>query len=168
MPFSNQTLALFTRHWNTIAGTLFSKDVYFPVLEEDENGVARGNDWATGFLRGVGLRSASWAELIEDEEHGGAILPMFALAHEHDPDPEKRPAPISEDGREKLLQAMIAGLVHVYRYFEPHRHAGARDHAQPRTVRRGGPKVGRNDPCSCGSGKKYKHCCGSGQGPVLH
>ena len=28
------------------------------------------------------------------------------------------------------------------------------------TVRRDTPKVGRNDPCPCGSGKKYKHCCG--------
>lgn len=28
------------------------------------------------------------------------------------------------------------------------------------TVRRETPKVGRNDPCPCGSGKKYKHCCG--------
>ena len=25
---------------------------------------------------------------------------------------------------------------------------------------RKGPKVGRNDPCPCGSGNKYKHCCG--------
>jgi preprotein translocase subunit SecA len=25
---------------------------------------------------------------------------------------------------------------------------------------RSGPKVGRNDPCPCGSGKKYKQCCG--------
>jgi len=24
----------------------------------------------------------------------------------------------------------------------------------------GGKKIGRNDPCPCGSGKKYKHCCG--------
>ena len=31
---------------------------------------------------------------------------------------------------------------------------------QSRTVRRETPKVGRNDPCPCGSGKKYKHCCG--------
>lgn len=31
------------------------------------------------------------------------------------------------------------------------------------TVRREEPKVGRNDPCSCGSGKKYKKCCGAGQ-----
>jgi len=27
-------------------------------------------------------------------------------------------------------------------------------------VKREGPKLGRNDPCSCGSGKKYKKCCG--------
>ena len=27
-------------------------------------------------------------------------------------------------------------------------------------VRRASPKVGRNDPCPCGSGKKYKKCCG--------
>ena len=29
----------------------------------------------------------------------------------------------------------------------------------PKTVVRTGPKVGRNDPCPCGSGRKYKHCC---------
>ena len=32
--------------------------------------------------------------------------------------------------------------------------------AKPETVRRDAPKVGRNDPCPCGSGKKYKNCCG--------
>jgi preprotein translocase subunit SecA len=31
---------------------------------------------------------------------------------------------------------------------------------KPATVRKDGPKVGRNDPCPCGSGKKYKKCCG--------
>jgi preprotein translocase subunit SecA len=33
--------------------------------------------------------------------------------------------------------------------------------AVPQTVRVG-PKVGRNDPCPCGSGKKYKNCHGAG------
>ena len=32
---------------------------------------------------------------------------------------------------------------------------------RPTTVRRSQPKVGRNDPCPCGSGKKYKKCCGA-------
>ena len=35
--------------------------------------------------------------------------------------------------------------------------AAAVEKAKPVRV---GPKVGRNDPCPCGSGKKYKHCCG--------
>lgn len=37
-----------------------------------------------------------------------------------------------------------------------------RDAAAPKVsqVTRGQPKVGRNDPCTCGSGKKYKKCCG--------
>lgn len=36
------------------------------------------------------------------------------------------------------------------------------DHPQkPETFKREGEKVGRNDPCSCGSGKKFKKCCGS-------
>ncbi len=34
---------------------------------------------------------------------------------------------------------------------------------KPSTVRRQGKKVGRNDPCPCGSGKKYKQCCGSAE-----
>lgn len=32
--------------------------------------------------------------------------------------------------------------------------------AKPETVRRTDPKIGRNDPCPCGSGQKYKKCCG--------
>lgn len=32
--------------------------------------------------------------------------------------------------------------------------------AAPAPITRAGVKVGRNDPCICGSGKKYKHCCG--------
>ena len=30
----------------------------------------------------------------------------------------------------------------------------------PAPIKSSTPKVGRNDPCPCGSGKKYKHCCG--------
>jgi SEC-C motif-containing protein len=37
--------------------------------------------------------------------------------------------------------------------------AGQIHGAQP--VKRLEPKIGRNDPCSCGSGKKFKKCCGA-------
>lgn len=35
-----------------------------------------------------------------------------------------------------------------------------KEYKASKTVRRAEPKIGRNDPCPCGSGKKYKHCCG--------
>ncbi len=35
---------------------------------------------------------------------------------------------------------------------------------RPETIVRDGPRVGRNDPCPCGSGKKYKKCCGANAG----
>ena len=34
------------------------------------------------------------------------------------------------------------------------------ERAKPKTVKRKGAKVGRNEPCPCGSGKKFKKCCG--------
>ncbi len=37
---------------------------------------------------------------------------------------------------------------------------GEEETQKPQTYRRQGKKVGRNDPCPCGSGKKYKKCCG--------
>ena len=55
---------------------------------------------------------------------------------------------------------------------DPQERTTAHDDAQPRpvfythnsaqppeTYRRPEPKIGRNDPCPCGSGRKYKHCC---------
>jgi preprotein translocase subunit SecA len=44
---------------------------------------------------------------------------------------------------------------------EQARMAGAGDMQTVQQVVRSGEKVGRNDPCPCGSGKKYKKCCGA-------
>ena len=49
----------------------------------------------------------------------------------------------------------VDGESHTHKEGEGHQH-----HAKPETVVREEPKVGRNDPCICGSGKKYKKCCG--------
>lgn len=42
---------------------------------------------------------------------------------------------------------------------EPHVHGPHCGHNH--TYVRSEPKIGRNDPCPCGSGKKYKKCCGA-------
>ena len=53
----SEFLDLVLRHLNVIADTLQSGDVYVPLLLEDDDGVAHGNDWAQGFSRGHGFAS---------------------------------------------------------------------------------------------------------------
>lgn len=159
---ANDLLGLLMRHWNAISDglgrSLEGKHFYMPVLLEDDAGIARGNDWARGFMRGMSLRRDGWAELVNDEEHGGPLVVIMMLYYENDPDPELRPPPIPDDKRDEIIARLVAGLALIYRYFEPHRRDMSRI---PQFVhqRRVGPKIGRNDPCPCGSGKKYKQCC---------
>jgi len=47
----------------------------------------------------------------------------------------------------------------IYKYFEAQRSLGVGLQSAATTSRRIAPKIGRNDPCPCGSGKKFKHCC---------
>ena len=154
-------VALIMRHWNVIVDVLNSNEVFLPLLLEDENGAARANDWANGFMRGMELRREDWAVLLDDEEDGGSIVPIFTLAHEHSPDPEMRPykEPITTELREKLIAGAAAGVMAIYSYFEPERFAAAQVTRESGTFRRSMPKIGRNEPCPCGSGKKFKQCC---------
>ena len=154
-------MSLLMRHWNAIVDTLNSGEVYQPLLLEDESGIAHGNDWANGFLRGMEFGKEDWAHLLDDEDSGGSLVAIFALANENNPDPEMRPYkdPISANLRETLIVSAAAGTMQIYRYFNAQRFFHNPLGNMP-TFRRTMPKLGRNDPCPCGSGKKFKQCCG--------
>jgi uncharacterized protein len=160
-PIFEDFLSLLMRHWNAIVGTLRAGDLYLPLLLSDESGVAHGNDWANGFMRGMELRKADWADFLDDEQQGGWIVPILALAHEHHPDPGMRPhsEPISPEVREKLIVGAAAGVTGIYRYFQAQRLLEEPGRGGSTTFRRAMPKIGRNDSCPCGSGKKFKQCC---------
>ena len=86
------------------------------------------------------------------------MIPMLMLYHEHDENPALRPKPISPEQREKVVRSMAAGLLGAYQYFRQQ----GQPYASTRTSRPQPAKIkiSRNDPCPCGSGKKYKRCCG--------
>jgi uncharacterized protein len=155
---ANEILGLMMRQWNRIASTLYKGEIHVPLIFEDEKGELHGNDWARGFVRGMQMRHDAWSELINDEKYGGSLTPMMMLYHEHDEDPEMRPDPITPDKREQVIAFVAAGLMNAYDYFRKEREGDLGvDAPEPR---RNASKVGRNDPCPCGSGKKYKRCCG--------
>lgn len=125
------------------------------ALREDELDV--GADWAQGFFTAVMLREAEWDRWLDDHDWIEDIfdgLDRLASGEAINPeDPTAEPMPV--DYRERLgividIPGMMADLNH-------HRV----DALTPRTpIRRdAGPE--RNAACPCGSGKKYKKCCGT-------
>ena len=65
-----------------------------------------------------------------------------------------------KEEREKSLQAVHKTMGQIDQARERQTAVSSQSQAQNTTIKRTSPKVGRNDPCPCGSGKKYKNCCG--------
>jgi preprotein translocase subunit SecA len=85
----------------------------------------------------------------EDRDDGGTRESAAAAA------PARRHASTSVDDIEAQFQRRKK------RELEQARMAGSNGDSAPQQVVRGAAKVGRNDPCPCGSGKKYKKCHGA-------
>ena len=144
------------RHYNHINETFNKGDIYMPFLLEDDQGVAKGNFWALGFIKGTELNRALWADLLSHDVVASEMIPIFALRYENDEDPSLRPYkdPISKDKRKELLVSMIAGVKNLYDLFR-----AAEDELDSIDESPTHSKTGRNDLCPCGSGKKFKKCC---------
>lgn len=115
-----------------------------PLLLEPFPDEREGRNWSSGFVEGV-LGNRTLEEVGErDPELAKMLEPLLLLAGASEP--------ISEAESEKIVDALPALALGLHRLLA--RRAGARSAEAPRA------KVGRNDPCPCGSGRKYKHCCG--------
>ncbi len=122
--------------------------------QEDELDV--GRDWALGFFTAVELREVAWDQWLDDNEWVDEIfglLDRLASGEVLADDPTAPATPISY--RERL--EIVAGLPDMLADLHHHRI----DALTPREPLRRIETPDRNAPCPCGSGKKYKKCCGA-------
>jgi uncharacterized protein len=115
------------------------------------------SSWADGYLAGVDLADPPWDEQAEPEDLDNLLFPFLALTGQaKELALEAGEAWMSAADEARMLaeirEDLADHLIDVRRYWF--------EKAIPPTVKREGPKVGRNDPCPCGSGKKYKSCHG--------
>ena len=113
--------------------------------------------WAYGFMQGVALRWQDWEPMRNDPEGVRRFYPIRLLGAEYII-PEEDSLTMSLEQRQALGDEIPRNVAWMYRFWLPYRQAML-ERAEMATVRREQNKVGRNDPCPCGSGKKYKHCC---------
>ncbi|HYR26317.1 MAG TPA: UPF0149 family protein [Aquabacterium sp.] len=138
-------------------------DPIIPMIEDEDGKVLEGKDaleglgyWAAGFewalanfpqleeaaLSGVpDLLDSIWRHLPEQDETQQAMTK--ALDEEH---------PLKN--LDEAIEALVFDVVDLAQI-------GLAESHKVETVVRDQPKIGRNDPCHCGSGKKYKNCHGA-------
>jgi uncharacterized protein len=100
----------------------------------------------------MALAPATWSKLVEDERTKIIVEPFVGFFDIGGVDPNEIPDDVNDllDAEAALIPRMILILRKLARI----REAAGRPAPLPR---RG--KIGRNDPCPCGSGKKHKRCC---------
>ena len=123
----------------------------------EDNGDVDYFTWCNAYLYALDAAPSDWfAYPHEDEEaFEDLFYPIMALAGVYNADEEAGTPAILEFSDQDLI-SLQSDLPHVL--FDIYQYWRAVVNT-PKTIRREGEKVGRNAPCPCGSGKKYKHCC---------
>ncbi|HRD90601.1 MAG TPA: UPF0149 family protein [Accumulibacter sp.] len=127
--------------------------------------------WCEGYLHGVDAAADDWFDFLgadDDQEDSDEIaylderlFPLYVLTGDAEAAAreagEEWPAGEElEELRNECEENLPQAVSDIYRFWLAQRGTG--------TIRRQTPKVGRNDPCPCGSGRKYKRCCGPATG----
>jgi len=126
---------------------------YRPLFVPDDGNPPHDavRSWVAGFWKAMSLAPATWRKLAEDERAQPLIGPFVGFLDVEDGVPFE-PA----DNINDLLDEAAADIPRAIIVLRKLARMRARSTEPPRL-----PKAGRNDPCPCGSGRKYKRCCGA-------
>lgn len=151
---------LIMQHYNSITDDLMDRSCH-PIIDIDE---ARDEilwrAWVGGFARAMSLAPESWNPIMlsSDSKAVAALAGLRALIAINE---VKCDLPQEEQDRLIATAHTLIGpwvqALNDWRVKQPQARRPSPAPSQPRSAF---GKVGRNDPCPCGSGRKYKKCCG--------
>jgi len=145
---------LIMHHYNQILADLNQPGTFEPVFDID----TRNDDilwelWIEGFVQAMQIAPDGWKRIAASDD-AGCIAALKGIAKLHAiANGEARLSRTKQNQWTREAPDLIpiwVEMLHEWRL--------ENDPNRPTTTRQG--KVGRNDPCPCGSGKKYKKCCG--------
>ncbi len=140
---------------NSTASTLMdSSEEFQPLFYErkvDGETITIVDDWCEGYMCGVSLAQELWDSAGQEMEK--LLTPIKGFTELTDWQAHDLPTKAEVVNIQNAITPN-AQAIHVY-------WQQRREDFKPAvsTVRRDAPRIGRNDPCPCGSGKKYKKCC---------
>lgn len=160
MEEASHVLGLVMRHFNSIVlGFEQHPPEVSPMWTTSRYDTGEFEDaemWAYGFNEAVQLSPAAWQPLFKHPDGQRWYRPIHLLGVE-EPLLEEDSPTCTPEQREALSGQIEASLREIHAFWLPLRQAVA----ERRTAQAMSTKVGRNEPCPCGSGKKFKKCCGA-------
>ncbi len=165
---ANDIVGLIMRQWNAINDALtHDPQAYEPLIYEREhegNAIPIIDEWCMGYYLGISIDLAAWTPLLIGQPALCANILLYGTKDGWAALQQKK-----FNAQEHQANAdSLAGSAHaIHAFWLDQRRAQAAAGQLPdpvarrESVRREGPKIGRNDPCPCGSGRKYKHCHGT-------
>lgn len=150
-------ISLIARFMNEIAITMEVAPKEFEPLycehEWEGRALIDGEAWAWGFCQGMEIRDELW-QPIRDSNLAPLMHSIYLLGAEEIDEAEMG---LVDDPvkRDKLAVEVEAAIPEIHKFWLPLRKSAVTQ------VKHESPKLGRNDDCSCGSGKKFKKCCGA-------
>lgn len=158
---ADETIGAVMAHYNSLAEAMTRSPWIEPIYEIDPNSdELLWEPWVDGFIRAMDLRPDAWEGLLDraNEETQASLIFLLALQDICNGISKFTDEKIDAIDLEapKLIPNCLATILHQSR---PEL-AGTAAANLPGMPHKGAPRPGRNDPCSCGSGRKYKLCCG--------
>lgn len=151
----SKVMSLMVRHMNGIAGTLLEQPENFEPIFNEHRVQGKNHtiveEWCHGYLRGVSLAMDEWDK--GGHEMMALLTPIMAFVSD---DGWKQLKEMTDEEVENLKNAIMPNVREIHAFWLARR---GESRPSPTPVRHTEPRVGRNDPCPCGSGKKYKKCC---------
>jgi uncharacterized protein len=158
-------IGLIYRHLNAIVWNLQQEDEPFePVFDlnvylDDEREYVDGEMWAHGYMTAINLLRNSWKALF-DSRHGADMLrPIYLLGAEEVTEEEQTLVQTPAQ-REALSKTIPASVGWIFKFWAPQRRV-EEERINGKSSANVTPKISRNAPCICGSGRKFKKCCGA-------
>lgn len=142
-------------HYNAVIRQIDSKGKRWKPMFFTPDGAADielCRQWVRGFWKASIFAPDAWLDLADDERTQFLVQPFTVFIDLDDTDEQLSPEEIDEIRRENA--EFIPRVLPALRKLAQIRADEEADLVQPFR------KVGRNEPCPCGSGKKYKRCCG--------
>lgn len=158
----NHMLGLVMRHFNSIIAGLegdprgISPCWSTMTSDGDEHECDDAEAWAWGFLQGMRLCWKDWQPMLSTPQ-GQAWYRPIALLGEESSSADQDELTRTPAGRAELARLIPPAVLDMHAHWLPLRLAVY----QREVAKALQPKTGRNEPCPCGSGAKFKKCCGA-------